>query len=163
MDVQEHLLQRYHDDGESSLGLWLLDGTFAAYTLEDQSQIIKVPGKTRIWAGRYQLKLREELTPLTIKYRARFPWFTWHVEITGVPGFVAVYVHVGNTDQDTDACILLGDQAHTNVGAGNDGSIGESAGAFARWYHAVRGHLADGGEAWLTVRDETALVQTSAA
>lgn len=159
-----NLLQRYSDDGQSTLGL-LFSGSqyglqFMCYTLEDERREIKVPGDTRIPAGRYEMKLRQALSPLTEKYRQRFPWFTWHVEVTGVPGFQNVYLHVGNKDGDTEGCILLGDTANNNVMA--DGFIGGSAGAYERWYEIVAGRLAEGGRVFLEVRDEPAILKVLA-
>lgn len=149
------VLQRYSDSGESTLGLLLLDGVLQGYTLEDEARTIKVAGETRIPAGLYELKLRQELTPLTQKYRARFPWFEWHVEITNVPGFTNVYVHVGNDDDDTDACVLLGDTANNN--RVHTGFIGESAPAYERWYKSKLAQLKAGGSHYIDVRDESFL------
>ena len=153
MDVLLNLLQRYSDNGESTLGLWFTDKTFDGYTLEDEDRSMKVAGETRVPAGVYELRLRRELSPLTQRYRARFPWFSWHVELMDVPGFKLIYVHVGNTDDDTDACILRGDNASNNrIG---DGFIGQSVANFKRWYERVVPHLDAGGRALLEIRDES--------
>lgn len=151
------ILQRYSDNGESTLGLLLRGGVFNCYTLEDEARVVKVAGETRIPAGRYPLKLRQELTPLTQKYRNRFPWFEWHVEIADVRGFTNVYIHVGNKDDDTDACVLLGDTANNN--RVNTGFIGESVPAYERWYKDTLAHLKHGGRAWLQVLDEFQLLR----
>lgn len=151
------VLQRYSDSGESTLGLLLRDGAFQCYTLEDEARAVKVAGETRIPAGRYQLKLRQELTPLTQRYRSRFSWFEWHVEVTPVRGFTNVYVHIGNDDDDTDACVLLGDVANNN--RVSTGFISASEQAYRRWYIAMLNHLKGGGLAWLQVLDEFQLMR----
>lgn len=151
----KYVLQRYSDSGESTLGLLLRDGILQCYTLEDEARTVKVAGETRIPAGGYELTLRQELTPLTQKYRARFPWFEWHVEITNVTGFTNVYVHVGNDDDDTDACVLLGDTPNNN--RVRTGFIGESVPAYERWYKPMLSRLKAGGLAYLDVRDESFL------
>lgn len=155
-----YLLLRYSDDGESSLGLWFRrDPTrakFQSYTLEDGFRVIKVVGETRIPARLYELKLRKELTPLTQRYRERYSWFSWHVEIVGVPGFTSVYVHVGNKDKDTDACVLMGDDANNNQV--EDGFIGKSVNAYKRWYEEIVPHLEAGGRAFVDVCDEKTLL-----
>lgn len=154
------ILQRYSDNGESTLGLLLRGGVFNCYTLEDESRAVKLAGETRIHAGLYELKLRQELTPLTQKYRARFPWFEWHIEITNVNGFTNVYVHVGNKDDDTDACVLLGNTANNN--RANTGFISESVPAYERWYKDTLSHLKSGNRAFIDIRDETHLLMTAA-
>lgn len=155
-----YLLQRYSDDGESTQGLWFRAGQrqpyFQAHTLEDESRVVKLPGETRIWAGNYLLALKKELTPLTRTYRDRFSWFSWHVEVMGVKGFTGVYVHVGNTEKDTDACILLGDTASNNQAS--SGLIGASVQAYRRWYEEIVPYLNSGGASYLEVRDESWLV-----
>lgn len=155
-----NILQRYSDNGNSTLGLLHMGERGAVsklqgYTLEDEARAVKVKGETRIPAGHYELKLRKELTPLTQKYRERFAWFSWHIEITGVPNFSNVYVHVGNKEQDTDACVLLGDGANNNMVT--DGLISNSVEAYRRWYAQVFDCLLNNGEAFIEIRDEEVL------
>lgn len=154
------VLQRYSDSGESTLGLLLRNGAFQCYTLEDEARAVKVAGETRIPAARYELKLRQELTPLTQKYRNRFSWFEWHVEVTPVRGFTNVYVHIGNDADDTNACVLLGDVANNN--RVSTGFISGSEQAYRRWYIATLNHLKGGGRAWLQVLDEPQLLRAVA-
>lgn len=154
------ILQRYSDSGESTLGLLLRNGVFQCYTLEDEARAVKVAGETRIPAARYELKLRQELTPLTQKYRNRFSWFEWHIEIADVRGFTNVYVHVGNDDDDTDACVLVGDTANNN--RIRTGFIGESVPAYERWYKDTLAHLKAGNRAFIDIRDESQLAMTTA-
>jgi len=151
-----HLLQRYSDNGNDTLGLFFLDGAFFSYALEDEARAAKLAGETRIPAGGYELALRKALSPLTDAYRRRFPdWFTWHVQVLDVPGFENVYIHVGNTEKDTDACILLGDTANNNrIGSG---FIGASVGAYERWYKRLVPHLQGGDQARIEIRDESNL------
>lgn len=161
MNRLDFVLQRYSDNGESTLGLWFqrLDDylKFQHYTLEDEERQVKVPGETRIAAGLYELKLRQELTPLTQKYRALFPkWFEWHIEIVGVPNFTSIYVHIGTFDTDTNGCILVGDTVGGN--ATRKGRILESSIAYQRWYIPTLAHLKAGGVAWLNIRNEKRLV-----
>lgn len=155
MNNQTYTLQRFSDSGESTLGLMFLDSIFQCYTLEDEARAVKVAGETRIPAGLYELKLRQELTPLTQKYRSRFQWFEWHIEIVNVKGFTNVYIHVGNDDDDTNACVLVGDTANNN--RVHTGFIGESVPAYERWYKPTLAHLKAGGHAYIDIRDEDRL------
>lgn len=152
--MRRYILQRYSDDTASTLGLLLLDHKLLAYTLEDERRETKVKGETRIPAGTYNLYLLKQVTPLTERYRARFNWFQWHICLAEVPGFSNVYIHVGNTDRDTDGCILLGDTTNNNVQG--DGFIGGSVNAYQRFYLDLAPYLYEH-SAVLHIRDESFL------
>jgi len=169
MKIFNFQLQRFSDDGFSTLGLvheCFVAGIrpkFWGYALEDERQTgPKVKGNTRIPAKTYEILLMKALTPLTIKYRAdpRFKsFFKWHIWLKDVEGFSGVYMHVGNDDGDTDACILMGDQANNNLKAmGNDGRILESANCYTRFYQYLCPELDRGDKAFIRVRDENDLL-----
>lgn len=149
------ILQRYSDNRESTLGLLFLKGSgLFCYTLEDEFRAVKVAKETRIPAGFYELGLRQEQTPMTIRYQQKYPWFKKHIEILKVPNFTGVYIHIGNKDTDTDGCLLLGDVANNNkVG---QGEITQSTIAFKRFYDKVYPHL-ESGKAFIEIRDENKL------
>lgn len=98
-------LQRTHGDNQRTFGALFADGVFCCYTLEDAERekpgtpvaAWKQAGATAIPAGRYRVTL--ETSP-------RFGANT--LTINGVPGFVGVRMHAGNTDADTEGCPLLG-------------------------------------------------------
>lgn len=105
---------RYSDDGETTLGLLYIDGSFYCYTLEDTYREVKIPGKTRIPAGSYKVDFIKEETSLTLLYRKTRDWFDYHLEIKNVPGFVGVYIHNGGTSADTEGCLLIADGITAN-------------------------------------------------
>ena len=79
--------------------------TFLAYTLEDEQRDVKVWGETRIPAGTYKLKLREEggfHNRYLNKYGNTFHKGMIHVQ--DVPGFEYILWHTGNTDEHTAGC-----------------------------------------------------------
>lgn len=125
---------RYVDDGNTTLGLLFIEKKFFAYTLEDTHRDEKIPGGTRIPEGHYKLSINESLSPLTQRYRNRFNWFSYHIEIKEIPNYDKVYVHIGNTHKDTEGCILIAD----GVNAANpEKMILQSQKAYERFYKIV--------------------------
>jgi len=157
------ILQRYSDNRKSTLGLLLKvvpigsaeKTVLQSYTLEDESREVKVSGETRIPAGKYELGINAADTPLTLKYRKKYPWFKYHIEVKNIPGFKGVYIHIGNVDENTDGCILLGDSADNN--SISEGMITNSTAAFKRFYDSVFTHLQAGNKASIEIRDEDRL------
>ena len=150
------LLQRYSDNLESTLGL-MFDMTtqfarFQCYTLEDEHRDVKVKGETRIPAGRYELKLRECDTPMTKKYRKKYPWFKYHIEIMDVATHSYCYLHVGNRDSHTDGCVLLGNSVNNNTN--DSGFLGDSASAFEKLYKKIVPKLVAKKQCYIEIRDE---------
>ena len=82
----------------ATMGILLIDGVFACWTLEDVVRAVKIPGETAIPAGRYAVRLS-----LSQRFQKLLP------EILAVPGFTGIRVHAGNTAQaDTAGCLLVG-------------------------------------------------------
>jgi hypothetical protein len=166
------LLQRYSDNGNSTQGLFFekidLSGIdmqtleWFSHTLEDEYRAEKVKGETRIPGGKvYELKIRQEDTPLTIKHRETYnkgeaePWFEYHIEITGIENFFGCYIHSGISEKHTDGCLLLCDTANNHKI--ETGDMARSLQAVKRFYQKVYPHLKKGGRAFLEVRDENCL------
>lgn len=158
------ILQRFSDNRKSTLGILLkvlAHGTsqmtiLQSYTLEDESREEKLSGETRIPAGIYDLVINAADTPLTLKYRKKYSWFKYHIEIKNVPGFKGCYIHVGNYESDTDGCILLGDSVDNN--SISEGMIQNSTSAFKRFYDSIYPHLESGGKASIEIRNEKYLL-----
>jgi len=142
-------LERIATDGASTIGILFLDGVFQCFALEDQYRAVKVAGETRIPAGTYRIGLRNE-GGLTGKYASRFPdihrGMLW---LRDVPGFRWVYLHVGNRDDDTLGCILVGDAATATAG---DMMVGTSRAAYRRFYSVVV-DAAEAGVLEITIAD----------
>ena len=72
--------------------------------------------ETRIPAATYRITLRDE-GGMTGRYAKRFPEFhrgmLW---LRDVPGFEWIYIHLGNTDDHTSGCILVGRQPRMTPG-----------------------------------------------
>ena len=85
------------------------------FTVEDRFRPVKVAGDTRIPEGCYPLVWRK-----TGRWADRFRrmGFPGSLEITGVPGFTDVLLHVGNDKGDTEGCILPNDVAYLGTRTG---------------------------------------------
>lgn len=123
---------------------------FLCYTLEDQPNFPKVPKETRIPAGTYQIKLRTE-GGMHPRYKKRFPFHVGMLWLQNVPGFQWIYIHPGNTDEDTDGCILVGDQKVQH--ANGEGKVLHSTRAYIRLYLKVVEELDKNHEVWITIED----------
>lgn len=168
--IQEYILQRFSDNRESTLGVLLkvitsgteLKPVFQGYTLEDQFNTVKIAKETRIPAGKYEIIINRAETPKTLQYRQRYNWFNYHLQLSNVPGFQGIYIHIGNNDKDTDGCILLGDAAGNN--AIGDNGISVSTEAFRRFYSSLFDFLDQQenkkyvNKAFITIKDEKKLI-----
>lgn len=136
-------LLRFGHAPDYTYGLWLPQGMQYpdAFTLEDEGRVEKVNGEARIPADTYEVVLNDSLgyvSPLTERYRKKFDWFDWHLMLKDVKGFKYVYVHIGNTDENTDACILVANTCDLTPPT-TDGFIGESTDCYKRLYQRIRG------------------------
>lgn len=156
-------IKRFSGQKEDTIGLFL--GTaceFMCFTLEDQYQSEKVSGETRIPSGRYKLEFRKEggfhnkyVAKFNDKSSKDFMGSDWHkgmIQIKDVPGFEYVLIHIGNTDEDTRGCILVGDSCISNIPF-DKGSVGNSIQAYKRIYPVISTLMLKG-ETFLTISDD---------
>lgn len=144
---------RYSSGEETTLGLLsIIDvprvPTFLCYTLEDEYRARKVAGETRIPAGTYKVTLRT-IGGKNARYAKRFPdmhkGMLW---VRNVPGFKYILIHIGNDEDDTEGCLLVGNSVTENlVGVG---IIGASKNAYSRIYPLIADRIAAGEEVTIT-------------
>jgi hypothetical protein len=150
------ILKRINDNGKSTIGnLFYENGRLFAFTLEDEHRDVKVMHETRIPKGTYELKIRKEDTPLTIKHRTSYgAWFKHHIEVTGIPNFSGVYVHAGNDETHTSGCLLLGDTLLNNE-VFEKNNLATSTQAVERFYKLVYPAIEKGEKCVIEIQDET--------
>lgn len=141
-------IKRIFDSGKSTVGLLSTPQRFYI-TLEDSHQPVKVRGKTRITAGKYQIKFRKVLSKMTQKYQKKFDWFTWHLELQEVPNFKYVYIHIGNYPTDTDGCILVANVLDCR----NADTISNSTEAFKELYLDISKRLKNREKVFIEIID----------
>ena len=118
-------------------------GRRLCYVLEDVVREVtgapvsswKVKGETAIPAGRYEI---------VIDMSTRFGKLMPH--LLGVDGFAGIRIHPGNTDADTEGCLLPG----TEVGPANN-SVLNSRTAYTTWFDILDVTLARGERCFITV------------
>ena len=127
---------RFVSDRDTTLSLidsWGTKAEFICFGLEDQKQLKKVPGETRIPMGDYRVKARCH-GGMHERYAKKFKFHQGMLEIADVPGFTDVLIHIGNTGDDTAGCLLVGRGAYTQKGAM---SLQNSTSAYIEFYQKV--------------------------
>lgn len=148
----ELTVYRYSSGKDTTLGMLMINGKFAAYTLEDEARTVKVKSETRIPTGRYKVELRKE-GGHHARYSTKFPGIhKGMLHVTNVPGFEWILIHIGNTDKDTDGCLLVGDQSTSNLT--EIGNIAYSTQAYLRMYNQVIQAFARKEDVWITYHNE---------
>ena len=124
----------------STIGDFLIDGEFYFYVLEDMIREpgVKVPGKTAIPEGRYQVIIDQ-----STRFKRAMP------HVLNVPGFEGIRIHAGNTDKDTEGCPLLGYTKSKDF-------VGNSLLAFNRFFDILYEALIHD-KVYLTVEREVAV------
>ena len=121
---------------------------FLCGTMEDGHKDVKVRGHTRIPAGTYKIKLRNEGT-LTQKYQQKFPdihkGMLW---LQNVPGFEYIYIHLGNTHEDSEGCILVGNSVNWDTGF-----QGDSVAAYRSLYSLVANQILNEDDVVIQIED----------
>lgn len=143
--------KRVDNTNDSTLGILKLDDVNIGFVIEDEHRDKKVRGETRIKAGIYDLKILKLDTPLTLKYRAKYPWFKYHIELNNVPQFIGVYVHIGNFESSTDGCQIIGTDAA--ITANGEFRNKYSTVMFKKWYLATYKALEEGKEVFWKITD----------
>jgi len=145
----ELLLRRYKSDKDTTLGNLFIEGLYECKTLEDEYRKVKVMHETRIPSGRYQIKLQHNGI-MTSKYATLFPGIhkgmLW---LQNVPNFQYIYIHIGNDDDDTSGCILVGNKADEDTMR-----LVDSRNAYIRMYVKVANALINNEEVFITIKDE---------
>jgi len=107
---------RNQKTAHSTIGTLYIDGNFECYTLEDVERDVKIKNETAIPKGTYKVIINQ-----SNRFKRLLPL------LINVPGFEGVRIHSGNTNHDTEGCILVGQTKSADF-------IGGSRKAFERLF-----------------------------
>jgi hypothetical protein len=90
-------IKRLHKTENSTIGEMTIDGKWECYTLEDVERDVKIKSETAIPKGTYKVIINK-----SNRFKNLLPL------LLNVPNFEGVRIHPGNTNHDTEGCILVG-------------------------------------------------------
>lgn len=139
------LVRRYKHESDFTIGKLHINGVFECYTLEDEKRDVKVMHETRIPEGTYNVTLRT-FGGHHERYKKKYPdlhmGMLW---VRDVPKFTDILIHIGNTDEHTSGCLLVGTVADENLG-----KVYNSEKAYLQMYRKVRDAYAKGEKVTIT-------------
>ena len=134
---------------DATNGMIFLDGVFECFSLEDEYREQKIRGETCIPEGSYEVVLRKE-GGFHQRYSSRYSFHKGMLWVKSVPNFEWILFHLGNTDENTAGCILVGD-TQQDLDVSKDVFIGSSGNAYKKFYPKVAEVLENGEEVTLNV------------
>jgi len=143
------VLKRFADNGSATLGIIHIDDEYC-FTVEDTHRDKKVYGETRIPQGMYEIKLRDE-GEMNAKYKKRYPIHEGMLWLQDVENFEWVYIHIGNTDDDSLGCILVNDSLNSKYFRGSN-----SRDAYLRIYKKIVKEINKGEKVSIIIIDSEA-------
>jgi hypothetical protein len=90
-------IKRLHRTENSTIGELLVDGVWECYTLEDVERDVKIKNETAIPKGTYKVIINQ-----SNRFKRLLPL------LLNVPNFEGVRIHSGNTNHNTEGCVLVG-------------------------------------------------------
>jgi len=126
---------------KSTVGEFYINGNLECYTVEDTVREIpgqpastwKIPHVTAIPVGTYNV-----VVTMSNRFKKLLPL------LENVPGFEGIRIHTGNTAEDTEGCLIVGNTALVDRVAG-------SVVAFNKIFPKIKNALAKGEKVTITI------------
>lgn len=120
-----------------TLGKLSINGVHECFICEDvvRKNGEKVYGQTAIPAGRYRI-----IITLSKRFKRELPL------LLNVPNFEGIRIHSGNTEKDTEGCLLPGKTR-------NESGVFSSALATNELILKIRNAITAGQEVWITIKN----------
>ena len=113
---------RIKSNNDATLSVVYIDNSFQCFGIEDEHREEKLANETRIPAGTYKIGVRT-VGGFNNRYTTKFPDFhQGMLQVLDVPNFEYILIHIGNTDDDTSGCLVVGENAHTSITIKNSSS-----------------------------------------
>ena len=103
--------------------------------MEDIIREVKIPGETAIPAGRYRVVLT-----FSKRFQRILPL------LQDVPNFTGIRIHSGNTDKDTEGCMLVGQERGPTT-------VMRSRAALNVLQYKIEEAITGGDEVWIEIRN----------
>ena len=113
-------VKRLHKTDNSTIGELTIDGIFQCYTLEDVEREVKIKSETAIPKGTYKVIINK-----SNRFKRLLPL------LLDVKGFEGIRIHSGNTNHDTEGCILVGETRGKDF-------VGKSRKAFDKLFEKMK-------------------------
>jgi len=94
--------------------LYLKDDFFC-YTYEDSKGQPGISSARRILAGKYPIGFEMNETDFTLKYRLKFNWFSFHLQVKKTGNDSTANIHCGATNTETINGILLQEEVYEKL------------------------------------------------
>jgi hypothetical protein len=114
-------IKRLYKTNTSTIGELFIDGIFECFTLEDVERPVKIKNETAIPKGTYKVIINQ-----SNRFKRLLPL------LLNVPNFEGIRIHSGNSNHDTEGCILVGQTRNKNY-------IGQSRKAFNKLFKKMQG------------------------
>ena len=101
----------------------------------EEIQKIKIHGQTAIPSGRYEIRVT-----LSARFRRKLP------VLLNVPGYAGVRIHPGNTDANTEGCLLPGKNDRV-------GQVSNSRATMAILQKRIEETIARGAKVFIEIKD----------
>ena len=148
------LIRKYKKENYT-VGCLYINGEYFSNTLEDTDRNLyvgmqtewisqkKVYGKTAIPYGRYEVTLKVKSRKYSKKKQYEF-CEGFLPRLLNVPGFEGILIHIGNFPEDTEGCILVGENKVK-------GGVVNSTKYFKQLYEILKEADNNNEEIWLTI------------
>ena len=113
-------IKRLYKTNTSTMGELFIDGIFECFTLEDVERPVKIKNETAIPKGTYKVIINQ-----SNRFKRLLPL------LLNVPNFEGIRIHSGNSNHDTEGCILVGQTRNKNY-------IGQSRKAFNKLFKKMQ-------------------------
>lgn len=146
MEPLQITVRKLFEYRDRTISMLAIDGRDFCFVLEDGYKEVKVPGETRIPAGKYAIVPRY-LGEFFKKYQKNYG-HKCSLQIDKVPGFEFILLHIGNYPRDTRGCLLVGNGVLFD---GGSVVLSNSTVAYTALYNKIIPHFDAGAPVWIEI------------